>query len=382
MRLWNIFGRQPPPDEESKASRTGGAIAAWTVGRPVWSERKYPAFAKEGYITNAVAHRCTRLIASGASSVPWILKNRAGVELDEHPILDLLRRPNPREGGARLMEALYSYTLLSGNGYLERVGPRGRPPMELWALRPDRMSIVPGLRSLPLAYEYEVHGQKVRWLVDQRTGDCEIMHFREFHPTDDWYGLARVEAAAYGIDRHNAASAHNMALLDNGARPSGALIFEPVSGGTSEPAQSAPEEVLMKAEDRLAERHGGPKNAGRPLVLGGKVKWEEMGTTPKDMDFNESKSDAARDICSAFGVPHVLVVEGESTYNNRAMAQLELWEDAILPLVDVMLDSLNTWLTPQYEEGLTLGVDLDEIPALEPRRESKRKNVKLFTSIF
>lgn len=132
----------------------------------------------------------------------------------------------------------------------------------------------------------------------------------------------------------------------------------------------------MKAEDRLAERHGGPKNAGRPLVLGGKVKWEEMGTTPKDMDFNESKSDAARDICSAFGVPHVLVVEGESTYNNRAMAQLELWEDAILPLVDVMLDSLNTWLTPQYEEGLTLGVDLDEIPALEPRRESKRKNVK------
>jgi HK97 family phage portal protein len=360
--------------EEQKASAVGGAIAAFNVGQPVWSGRDYGSFAREGYIVNAIANRCTRLVAGNAAAIPWLLY-QGDDEVDEHPLLALLARPSPVHSGAGLFEALYSYLLLAGNAYLERVGPTTGAPLELWSLRPDRMKVVAGPRGMPTAYTYEVNGRITRWDVEPRTGRCDVLHVKEFHPDDDWYGLGRMEAAAYGVDRHNAASAHNKALLDNGARPSGALVFQPVSGGKDAPAVAAPMEVIQKAEERLLERHGGPKNSGKPLVLGGNVKWEDMGITPKDMDFAISKDDAARDICLAFGVPHVLVVSGEATYNNRSTAQLELWEDAVLPLVDKMLDALNGWLAPMFGEGLRLAVDLDEIPALEPRRETKRRVV-------
>lgn len=367
MRWWP-FGR------EQKASAAGGAISAHSLRQPVWTPREFGQLAEESYVRNAVAYRCTKLIAGSAAAAPWLMHDRGGKEIREHPLLDLLSRPGPMIGGAGLFEAFYAYLLLAGNTYLEAVGPDGKPPRELWSLRPDRMKVVPGDSGTPEAYEYFANGKTIRWAVDPLTGAGPILHLRDFHPLNDWYGLSRIEPAAYAIDRHNAASAHNKALLDNGARPSGALVFEPIRmpDGTM---QSAPEPVIAEAEKALADKSG-PKGAGRPFVFGGNVRWEEMGLSPRDMDFGSGKEDAARDICVSFGVPHILIVPGASTYNNVREAKLELWEDTILPLIDRALDGLNAWLTPQFGDGLRLGVDLDEISALEPRREAKRKSTK------
>jgi HK97 family phage portal protein len=275
--------------------------------------------------------------------------------------------------GAALFEAFFAYELLQGNTYLEAVGPDNRPPRELWNARPDRMQVIPGPQGIPQGYEYTANGQKVRWQVDPLTGLGPILHLKEFHPLDDWYGLGRTEPAAYAIDRHNAASAHNKALLDNGARPSGALVFKPVKGddGTM---QVAPDVVIAAAKKSLEANGVGPAAAGKAHVYGGDVEWLEMGISPRDMDFGEGKADSARDICLAYGVPHILIVPGQSTYNNVREAKLELWEDTVLPLLDRALDALNAWLVPMFGDGLTLGADLDEISALEPRRESKRKS--------
>lgn len=366
MSRWWPFGRH-----EQKASAAGSVISAWHLGQPVWTPRDYLKLADEAYVKNAIAHRCTKMIASAAATAPWLLKDGAK-ELDDHPLLDLLRRPAPMIGGHSLFEAVYAYLLLSGNTYLEAVGPDGRPPLELWALRPDRTTVIAGAHGLPAGYEYTANGQKLRWAVDPLTGAGPICHVKEFHPLNDWYGLSRVEPAAYGIDRHNAASAHNKALLDNGGRPSGALIFEPVE--VNGQTQSAPPDVIKAAQAELDKNHMGPGNAGRSFVFGGNVKWTEMSTSPKDMDFGQGKDDAARDICTSFGVPHILVVPGSATYNNVREAKLELWEDTILPLLDKVVDSLDAWLCPMFGDRLRLGVDLDAISALEPRRETKRKS--------
>lgn len=360
---------------EVKTSAAGPSMSMSKVGQPVWSERDYANFAKEAYLQNAVAYRCIKAIAGGASTVQWLAKSGER-DVSSHPILDLISRPSPTIGGATFFEAFFAYLLISGNSYIEAVGPKGKAPRELWTLRPDRVKVIPGPYGLPRAYEYDVSGVKKVWEVDEITGKGPIFHLKEFHPTDDWYGLSRIEPASYAVDRHNAASAHNKALLDNGARPSGALVFKPVGGGANgEGAKSAPAEIIKAAEDRLTERHGGPRNAGRPMVLGGLVDWLEMGLTPKDMDFSAGKEDAARDICTSLGVPHILIVPGSSTYNNIREAKLELWEETILPLVDKVKDGLNTWLAPQFDENVQIEPDLDEIPALEPRRESKRKSV-------
>ena len=46
-----------------------------------------------------------------------------------------------------------------------------------------------------------------------------------FHPANDHYGSVPIEAAATAIDIHNEAAGWNKALLDNSARPSGALVY-------------------------------------------------------------------------------------------------------------------------------------------------------------
>lgn len=369
MKLWPF---------SKKASAVGPSIAQMYVGQAMMTPRRYDCLAKEAYQMNAVAYRCVKLIATSAASAPWLLKN-GDKDVDKHPILDLLSRPAPMMSGAELFEAVYSYLLLAGNSYLEAVGPLNdndgkRPPKELWALRPDRMQVVAGKYGLPEAYRYEVNGIRKDFPANPTNGASQILHIKEFNPLDDWYGMSRIEAAAFGIDRNNAAAEHNLALLQNGATPSGALVFKPVQVGTGE-YKNTPGEVIKAAEDDLAARHGGSKNAGKPFVFGGNISWEAMGITPKDMDFGEGKADSARDICTSLGVPHILIVPGSATYNNIKEAKLEFYEETVLPLLDLMTDNLNMWLTPRYGDNLKLDIDKDEISALEPRREAKRTSV-------
>ena len=274
------------PTLSQKASASGPAISYAYVGRPVWTPHDYGNFARESYSLNAVAYRCIKMIASAVASVDLCLYGRGNAEIEEHPLLDLLRRPNPYMNGRFLSEANASFLLLAGNAYLEAVGPSpNRPPMELWFLRPDRMKVIAGAYGVPQGFRYENAGKGVDWKVDQLTGQSDVLHLREFNPLDDWYGMSRVMAAGYAIDRHNAASAHNKALLDNGARPSGALVFQPIA--SQEGPVSAPEAVIRAAERDLSERHQGSLNAGRPMVLGGNVEWKSMGLNMVDMDFGE-----------------------------------------------------------------------------------------------
>jgi HK97 family phage portal protein len=356
---------------EEKASAAGGLIVPQGLANPIWTPRDFASFGTEAYQINPIGYRCCKMIAICASMPKWLLFDRSGNAIETHPLLDLLRRPAPGRGGGFFFEAVYTYLMLAGNSYIEKVGPSGKPPTELWTQRPDRMKVVPGAYGLPSAYEFNVSGRKKRWPVNQLTMESDILHLREFHPLDDWYGLSRVEPASQGVDRHNSASAHNKALLDNGGRPSGALVFAPVTADGM--STSAPQEIIEKAEREMLKRHVGPKNAGKPMVLGGNIKWEEMGISPKDMDFDNNKQDAARDICVAWGVPHILIVRGSATYNNVKEAKVELYEETVLPLVESVTDELNVWLTPTFGDGLRLAPDLDSIPALEPRRESRRK---------
>lgn len=379
MKLhWPISFKNSKPLEE-KESQAGRVVSHLSQGQPVWTERDYANFAQEAYVKNAVANRCIKIIAQSAATAKLLLKDKSGDIIDDHPLLDLLRRPNAVNGGAALFEAFYAYSMLDGNTYLEANGPNRRdaPPQELWVLRPDRMEVIAGNDGVPAGYKYSHGGEDTTWMVDALTGKGKILHVKEFHPINDWYGLARTEPAAFAIDRHNAASAHNKALLDNGARPSGALVFQPAKkpDGSEE---LPPQEVIDLAEDMISN-HTGVKNAGKPFIFGGNVKWESMGISPREMDFQVGKDDAGREICTAYGVPHVLVIHGEATYNNRAEARLEFWEETVLPLLDISIAELNNWLVPMFDENLYLEVDRDAISALEPRREAKRESTsKLF----
>jgi HK97 family phage portal protein len=339
-------------------------------GQPVWMRRDYGRFAEEGYKRNVIAHRACNMIATAIATVPWQVSERGRGRtrlLDKHPLLALLNRPNPMQGGAELIEALITHKLVAGNAYLHAVGPKGEAPLELYALRPDRITIIAGQGGIPKAYRYVVGQSQVDFGVDRVTGQSRILHLKQFHPLDDWYGMSSVEAAAYSIDQHNQCGAWNQSLLQNGARPTGALMVKGGDGGTGH--LSEPQYVRLKQQ--LDEQFSGAANAGRPLLLEGGLEWKEMSLSPRDMDFIQIKHSSARDIALAFGVPpQLLGIPGDNTYANMAEARSALWEQTILPTLQNLVDALNNWLSPMFSNTLTIGYDAEAIPAMAAKRDA------------
>jgi HK97 family phage portal protein len=344
----------------------GGGVAFYLGGRAAWTNRDYAALAREGFQRNAVVHRAVRLVAEAAAALPLDLHGGEGLAA-EHPLLELLARPNPREAGTRFLEGVYGHLLVSGNAYLEAVSVEGRP-RELYALRPDRMRVVAGPDGWPAAYDYEVGARTIRY--DQAAELPPILHLTLFHPLDDHYGLSPMEAAAVPLDIHNAAGAWNKALLDNAARPSGALVF----AGQAGTALSDTQFDRLKAE--LEASYQGAANAGRPLLLDGGLDWKPLSLTPKDMDFIEAKNGAAREIALAFGVPPLLLgLPGDNTRANYAEANRAFYRQTVIPLARRTAEAIAQWLGPAFGDGIRLEPDLDAIEALAGERESLWRRV-------
>jgi len=378
MKRWLGKLSRRSPAMESKGQETKKSAvhhilssgAAWIgTGAPRWTARDMARLAEEGYRKNVIAHRSVRLIAECAASVPWMLY--AGDErVSRHPLLDLLARPNPMDGGTELMERLYAFLNIAGDAYLELVpGVDGRPG-ELHVLRPDRMKIVPGGSGWPRAYRYSVAGRSHDFAVDPVTGASDVLHLKTFNPLDEHYGLSPMEAAAYGIDIHNAAGGWNKALFDNAARPSGALVYEAKDGG------SLTDEQFSRLKDELAATYQGAINAGRPLLLEGGLKWQGMSFSPQDMDFINAKHVSAREIAIAFGVPPMLLsIPGDNTYSNYREANRALWRLTLLPLLEKTASALNRWLVSRFGDDLRLTYDRDAIPVLAADRSAEWERI-------
>jgi HK97 family phage portal protein len=342
---------------EAKTSRIARLIQLETGGRARWTPRDYAALAREGFSRNAVVHRAVKLVAENVGAAPFLVYEGAQAR-DKHPLTDLLARPNPRQDGASFLEAVAAYLLIAGNSYLEAVTLD--TVRELYALRPDRMRVVPGADGWAQAYDYTVAGSTVRF--EQSASPPPILHLTLFNPLDDHYGLGALEAAAVAIDTHNSAAAWNKALLDNAARPSGALVYTGPDGAVLSDSQ------YDRLKRELEGTYQGAANAGRPLLLEGGLDWKAMSLTPKDMDFLEAKHAAAREIALAFGVPPMLLgIPGDNTYANYQEANRALWRQTVLPLAGRIGAAIAQWLAPAFGR-VELVVDTDRIDALAADR--------------
>ncbi|MEM9494851.1 MAG: phage portal protein [Pseudomonadota bacterium] len=350
----------------AKASAAKALISLARLGAPVWSPRDYASLSRQGFERNVIAYRCIRLVAETAASAP-LRVIEGGRVLSDHPLLDLLKKPNPEQSGAELFESFYGFLQTAGNAYLEAVAIDDAP-RELYALRPDRVKIRPGEGGWADGFDYTVGARTVTFR--KAAGAMSpILHLRLFHPTNDYYGLSPLEAASTAVDLHNAASAWNKALLDNAARPSGALVYKGPDG-----AENLTAEQFDRLKVELEDAYQGSANAGRPLVLDGGLEWRSMSLSPADMDFIEAKNTAAREIALAFGVPPMLLgIPGDNTYANYKEANLAFWKQTVLPLVKKTAAALTAWTAPAFgarSGGVEVVCETSDIDALSAERDA------------
>jgi HK97 family phage portal protein len=364
--LSRLLGAKPGPEPRAPERKAGLPMLAFHhPGRGLFGEAGGVALVRAGFHRNPVVHRCVRLIAEAAANVPLALTVE-GAEVAGHPLEQLLERPNPRESGISLLDHVFTHLLLFGNAYLHQIGSADGP-QEIHALRPDRVRVVPGPDGWPRGYEYSLGAGRSLIPVEPE-GVQPILHLRLADPLDDHQGYAPLSAAQVPLEMHEAASRWNKALLDNSARPSGALVY------------ASPENLSDLQFDRLKgeleQAFSGQSNAGRPILLEGGLDWKPLALTPKDMDFQEARNGAAREIALAFGVPPLLLgLPGDNTYSNYAEANRAFWRQTIVPLVRRVSGGIAQWLQPAYASRITLLPDLDQIEAIAEDRAALWKRV-------
>ena len=361
----NLFGSKP---EVKQINRKEAPIVYYNnINTSYQQKTRYDQLSEEGYSENAIVKKCIDLIANNASRVKINLF-RGEQEVDEHPLLDLMYSPNPTQGQVEFFASLYSYLLISGNSYILESGADNAPPIELYTLRPDRIRIKGSQTAIPKAYDYIIGGQIANsYEVDPATGNSKVKHIKLFNPMDDYYGLSPIQSAATDIDQHNLANKHNVNLLQNGARPSGAVVFKPKDETGAQIQLSDTQRNQLMTD--LTQRFSGTGNAGKPMLLEGDFDWKEMGLSPKDMDFIQLKNMSAKDIALIFGVPSQLIgIPDAQTYSNFAEAKLALYNETIIPLLDRIQSDLNEWLVPRFGEDLEIRYDIDSIPAMAEQR--------------
>lgn len=321
-----------------------------------------------GYKNNVIVFRCVNLIARAISSVDWLLKKRNdNTETDEliykHKLLTLINKPNAIQSKATFMEEAISQLLLDGNCYImatDKTNP------ELYILRPDRIQIIPGPDTIPSGYDYIVGNHHRFFPVDINTGVSDILHIKLFNPIDDWYGMSPIEVALSSINQHNAISQQNTSFLQNGGRPSGALMYK----------NSLDTQKRMELKQDLKRLYEGGRNAGKILLLEGDFQWKEMGLSPKDLDFIAGKELSAKEIALAFGIPPILIgIMGSATFSNYKEARYNFWDETVIPLLNVVSDAISSWIQKFFNIDLILSYDLDSIPILSKRRESEWKKI-------
>lgn len=365
MKHWLAKALSHAPEEKTSAKISIGTqplIALQLGGAAAWSARDYAALSRQGYHKNAIVFRCVRLIAEAAASVPFCVRRGQHCESGD-PVAALLSRGHPGASHAEIMERFYGHLQVGGNAYFEAALVGGLPAA-LYALRPDKMRVLADRKGWPSGWEYDTDGIKRVFRCDMASGQSAVYHMKLFDPIDGLYGYAPLAAAADAVDIHNAGGRWTKALLDNAARPSGALIYKGASG-----SERLSDDQFERLKSELEGTHSGAGNAGRPMVLEGGLDWKAMSFSPADMDFIAARREAAREIALAFGVPPMLLgIPGDNTYANYKEANLAFWRQTIIPLVRKTSSGMERWLQPFYGDDLRLVPELDSVSALSDER--------------
>ncbi len=264
---------------EAKASRAGALVALHRPGGRCGRRATYAALARAGYMKNPVVYRAVRMVAEAAASVPLAPLRRRGRARRPSAACAARRIPTRARRARTFWRRSTDICCVAGNAYVEAVAVGRRAPRApCAAARPDERRA----GCFRLAGGVRICGERAeRALRAGRRRPCRrSCTSRHFHPLDDYYGFPPLEAAQTSLDVHNAASAWNKALLDNAARPSGALVYKGENGS------NLSEEQFERLREELAgEFFRARRNAGRPLLLEGGLSWQSMSLSPKDMDF-------------------------------------------------------------------------------------------------
>lgn len=338
----NPFQRAVQIAREQKSVTTAQLLPTWRNNQPAFKDWDADKAIKDGFRANEVVYRCVTIRAKAIASLPWYVERRTAdgewERVPNHPIEQLLERPNPFMSRQTIFTRLVQHRDLDGNGLWTKVttdSSRGRP-VELWPIQTRPLRPIPTRSMFIRAYEY--NDGELRE-IDART----VIHFMEPDPLDPYWGMPPLRAVSRSVDTMVEAVRWNKVTLSNRAIPE--LAFH-----TDQPLN---QQEWEDARHEIAANYAGADNARMPIVTGGGMEATIINWKPAEMDFIDSLHHYREAIANTYGVPlPVLGVMRDATLANLGESRKQMWEDTIIPLADDIKGDLNLQLLPAFEADL------------------------------
>ncbi|MFJ3923022.1 phage portal protein [Streptomyces sp. NPDC090022] len=305
-------------------------------------------------------------LSNATSQVEWKLWRKAAsgrkedrAEVTSHAALDLWRKPNPFMPRQEFVEVTQQHIDLTGEGWWVVSRHKASPiPLELWPVRPDRITPVPDPERFLAGYMYQApDGQQIALELDQ------VISLRMPNPLDPYRGMGPVQSILADLDATRYSAEWNRNFFLNSAEPGG--IIE-VPSPLSDPQFN---ELRM----RWNEQHRGVANAHRVAILE-HGKWIDRKFTQRDMQFAELRAASSDVIRGAYGIPKFAVGDVEDV--NRATADAAgAWFDSMLtvPRLERFKAALNFDVLPLFG-ATTADLEWDyENPVAEDRELAARE---------
>ena len=326
------------------------------------------------------------MIADEIEMISPVIQTPDGKLITDSPLLDRLRRPNGVETQGEFLGQLARNWLITHNAITFAAGNVNRPPVELWAVNPQEVTaqVMNSGDVYPKAY-LVLNGigrgnyQRVENSKGWRYYDGQIKELyliRGFASrTNNAFGDSPLEAAALEARQQVLGRWHNLRLLENGGRLSLVAVFK----------DTMDQEQHDERRQSINEQLAGPENANKIAVISSEdLEIQDFGTNNRDMDYATLDQVAREAIFLRYKIPLPLVSMDASTFNNMEQAVFHLYDRAVLPNFQKIMNGLQKMLFPRYgiDEGHKLTFNPESISALQSRRLDelqKRKDIGIET---
>jgi len=309
-------------------------ISLYTRGFGV-SERIAGGRAFNAYKNNLVVFSAVNKRAEKVGQIQFQLF-RGETEITSNPILDLLERPNEYQSKNEFFELYQKMKDLTGSVFVWKYGIKNGLPESLYVLRSDKMKIHATTEGDIKSFEYKIDNGKVI------TFEPDDILFSQYADPAEHLAFSAVGlplAGSSAISTYTQLDVYQENLLRNGGKVDGIIKI---------PADSITKDDLDALKESFSAERAGADKAGLPYFLYGGMEYEDLGKTPKELSFTETRKDLRDDIAMLFGVPKVLLGQTENVnYGSAEVAHQIFLRETIKPLLDNLVQKLNYFLVPE-----------------------------------
>jgi HK97 family phage portal protein len=386
-RAWDFLTfRDLPASRPIQTRAAATTFPTYTVGKPQWLPTDPATLAVEGYDRVVVAFACANVIAEAVASAPMRAMQNLGTG-DMEPIAPsiasspgrlalLVKTPNPYESQPEFLESVVKIAAVTGLCVYEKVrGPAGQV-VALYPLRTDWLYPIPR-NNQAYDWEYRVPGVRPPFLL--KAEDVGTFRYNS-SPMMGPLGTPPLYAAMRAIAIENTMADFVKVFFQNNGVPSWVAVLK-------DEYQSIDQDEAEAAAERLMQRFGQGRGAGRIAIMPGLERIERVQANFDEMAFTDLSDMTAASICSAFAVPPILIHTklglDASTYSNYGQARRAFYEDTITPLWRRLDGAMTRALLPEFDvpETVSLEFDTSEIPALQDDLTNERaQKIELWRS--